>query len=74
MDEVAPIVVDDGFQPALPPSAQTVPLPATCAAFARIAAREARTSPVRRGVIEQLSSVIGYSLFDMSYEGDYMED
>ncbi|KAK3375737.1 hypothetical protein B0T24DRAFT_616958 [Lasiosphaeria ovina] len=73
-DEVVPILVDDGLQPALPPSAWTVPLPAACAAFARIAAREKRTSPVRNGVIEQLSSVIGYSLFDMSYEGDYMED
>ncbi|KAK0718170.1 hypothetical protein B0T26DRAFT_741222 [Lasiosphaeria miniovina] len=63
----------DGLHPSLPPSARTVPLPAACAAFARIAAREKRASPVRSGVIQQLSSVVAYSLFDMSYEGDYME-
>lgn len=72
-DEVVPILVDDGLQPTLPPSARTVPLPAACAAFARIAAREKRTSRVRCGILEQLSSVVGESLFDMSYEGDYME-
>ncbi|KAK0713198.1 hypothetical protein B0T26DRAFT_716747 [Lasiosphaeria miniovina] len=73
LDEAIPIQVDDGLQPALPPSTRTVPLPAACAAFARIAAREKRTSRVHRGILEQLSSVIGESLFDMSYEGDYME-
>lgn len=72
-DEVVPILVDDGLHPKLPPSARTVPLPAACAAFARIAAREKRTSRLRGAIIEQLSSVIGESLFDMSYEGDYME-
>ncbi|KAI5866476.1 hypothetical protein GGS23DRAFT_273211 [Durotheca rogersii] len=72
-DELVPITVDDGLWPTLPSSVWTVPLPAACAAFARIAAREKHTSPIHDAVTEQLSSVIGYSLFDMSYEGDYME-
>ncbi|KAK3339625.1 hypothetical protein B0T25DRAFT_594432 [Lasiosphaeria hispida] len=72
-DEVVPILIEDGLPPSLPPSARTVPLPAACATFARIAAREKRASPVRSCVIQQLSSVVAYSLFDMSYEGDYME-
>ncbi|KAK3358113.1 hypothetical protein B0T25DRAFT_477295 [Lasiosphaeria hispida] len=72
-DEVVPILVEDGLHPPLPPSARTVPLPAACAAFARIAAREKRASRIRSAILKQLSSVIGESLFDMSYEGDYME-
>ncbi|KAK1763295.1 hypothetical protein QBC33DRAFT_246239 [Phialemonium atrogriseum] len=72
-DELVPISAQDASQPTLPSFVQTMPLPVACAALVRIAAREKRGSPLREGVIERLSSIIGYSLFDMSYEGDYME-
>ncbi|KAK4234916.1 hypothetical protein C8A03DRAFT_37255 [Achaetomium macrosporum] len=72
-EELVPITVEDVLEPRLPRSIQKVPLPAACAAFARIAALEKRTSPVRCGIIEHLFSVVGYSLFDMSYEGHYMQ-
>jgi hypothetical protein len=72
-DELVPISVKDSSQPTLPSSVWTVPLPTACAAFVRIAAREKRGSLLRTKIIERLASVIGYGLFDMSYEGDYME-
>lgn len=72
-DELVPISAQDASQPTLPSSVQTMPLPIACTALVRIAAREKRGSPLHEGVIERLSSIIGYSLFDMSYEGDYME-
>jgi hypothetical protein len=73
LDEVVPIQVDDGLQPAPPPSTRTVPLPAADATFTRIASHENRRSRVRRGILEQLSSVIREILFDTSYKEDYME-
>ncbi|KAK0727587.1 hypothetical protein B0T26DRAFT_672232 [Lasiosphaeria miniovina] len=72
-DELVPIMVDNGLQPTLPNTVRTVPLPVACAAFVRMAAREKRASRLRTRIFEQLSSVITHSLFDMSYEGDYME-
>ena len=72
-DELVPIPVKDSSQPTLPRNTLTVPLPATCAAFVRMAARETRGSWVREALFEGLAGVILYSLFDMSYEGDYME-
>ena len=59
--------------PSLPCTIWTVPLPAACAAFVRIAARETLASRLRRQIIGELANVIAYSLFDMSYEGEYME-
>lgn len=66
---------EDGFHnyPPLPSFIQTVPLSVACAALVRIAIREDRSSRLRTNVIETLSSVISNGLFDMSYEGEYME-
>jgi hypothetical protein len=38
-----------------------------------MAAREARGSDLRHKLISDLSNVLTYGLFDMSYDGDYME-
>jgi hypothetical protein len=38
-----------------------------------MAAREHRGSFLRQKLISDLSNVLAYGLFDMSYEGDYME-
>jgi hypothetical protein len=38
-----------------------------------MAARERRGSLLRRSLLGDLCHVLTYSLFDMSYEGDYME-
>jgi hypothetical protein len=73
LDEVVPILEDDGLSPPLPPSTFTVPLPAACAALARIAARQGCSPNLRMIVLEQLSRIVAYSLFDMSHEGDYMD-
>lgn len=72
-DELVPIPVEDGSRSALPRNTLTVPLPAACAAFVRMAARETRGSWLREALFEGLAGVILYSLFDMSYEGHYME-
>lgn len=74
-DDLVPIA-DQGNHPTIPKllsSVQTVPLPATCAALIRIISREKRGNLARIDLIEGLSSIIGYSLFDMSQEGNYME-
>jgi len=73
LDDVVPILEDDGLSPPLPPSTLTVPLPAACAALARIAARQGCSQNLRMIVLEQLSGIVTYSLFDMSYEGNYMD-
>ncbi|KAK2058803.1 hypothetical protein LY76DRAFT_513402 [Colletotrichum caudatum] len=57
----------------LPCTIWTVPLPAFCAAYLRIIIRESKGSRVRVMAIADLASVIGYSMFDMSYQGDYLE-
>ncbi len=74
-DELVPIPADNSplVTPLPAGSAWTIPLPAACAAFVRLISREERGSLRRLDIIEGLSSVIGESLFDMSYEGDYME-
>ncbi|KAF5642518.1 uncharacterized protein FTJAE_3675 [Fusarium tjaetaba] len=56
----------------LPCSLWTVHVPAFCAAYLRIIMRENAGSTVRSIAKADLASVIGYSMFDMSYEGDYM--
>jgi len=38
-----------------------------------MAAREHRGSFLRQKLISDLSNVLAYGLFDMTYEGDYME-
>ena len=38
-----------------------------------MAARERRGSFLRQKLISDLSNILAYGLFDMSYEGDYME-
>jgi hypothetical protein len=56
----------------LPCPLLTVPVPAFCAAYLRIIMRENAGSTVRSIAKADLASVIGYSMFDMSYEGDYI--
>ncbi|CCT75793.1 uncharacterized protein FFB20_00885 [Fusarium fujikuroi] len=58
--------------PILPCQLWTVPIPAFCAAYLRIIMQEHAGSTVRLMANADLASVIGYSMFDMSYEGDYM--
>lgn len=81
MDEVVPILEADQLRPALPPSTLTVPLPAAWAALARIAARTQGPTASRTHdssmslqfqLVDHISGIVTYSLFDMSYEGDYM--
>ncbi|PNP84046.1 hypothetical protein FNYG_02734 [Fusarium nygamai] len=56
----------------LPCPLWTVPIPAFCAAYLRIIMQEEAGSTVRLMANADLASVIGYSMFDMSYEGNYM--
>lgn len=74
-EEVVPISGTDVVQQitSRPSTVHTVPLPAACAALVRIVARERRGSLHRTDIIEGLCSVITYGLFDMSYDGDYMD-
>ncbi|KAG5812433.1 hypothetical protein H9Q74_010738 [Fusarium xylarioides] len=58
--------------PQLPCPLWTVPIPAFCAAYLRIIMQDHVGSTVRLMANADLASVIGYSMFDMSYEGDYM--
>lgn len=58
--------------PTLPCPFWTVRIPAFCAAYLRIIMQEHTGSTVRLMANADLASVIGYSMFDMSYEGDYM--
>lgn len=71
-DGLSPIPMTRDAPPS-PGNVLTVSRAATCAAFVRMAAREHRGSHVRRKLISDLSKVLTYSLFDMTYEGDYME-
>ena len=71
-DELVLIPVPNN-QPPPPYTVWTVPLPAVCAAFVRMVARERQGSQLRFRLIADLCNVLTYSLFDMSYEGDYME-
>lgn len=51
----------------------TVPLPSVCAAYLRILVGEARSSRAHHIATADLAAVIGYSMFDMSYEGDLLD-
>jgi hypothetical protein len=44
-----------------------------CATFVRMATRERRVSHLRHKLVSDLSKVLTYGFFDMSYEDDYME-
>ncbi|KAF5693588.1 hypothetical protein FDENT_1820 [Fusarium denticulatum] len=56
----------------LPCPLWTVPIPALCAAYLSILMRAETETMVRAMANADLSGVIAYSMFDMSYEGDYM--
>ncbi|RBR00456.1 hypothetical protein FVER53590_30326 [Fusarium verticillioides] len=58
--------------PTLPCPLWTVPVPAFCAAYLRILMQGDVGSTIRFMAKADLASVLGYSMFDMSYEGDYM--
>ncbi len=51
----------------------TVPLPAACAALIRVAIKQRHLLHLRSGYICHLAGLIGYNLFDMSYDGDYSD-
>ncbi|PNP58550.1 hypothetical protein THARTR1_01566 [Trichoderma harzianum] len=74
-EEIVSPSAKDGSQknPPIPSFIQTVPLSVACAALVRIAIRQNRSSRLRTNVIENLSSFIPNGLFDMSYDGEYME-
>ncbi|KAF5635917.1 hypothetical protein F52700_5230 [Fusarium sp. NRRL 52700] len=57
---------------ALPCPLWTVPMPAVCAAYLRILMQADIGIMVRAMANADLSGIIAYSMFDMSYEGDYM--
>lgn len=71
-DDLYPIPIT-GDGPSSPGNVLTVSRPATCAALVRMAAREPRGSSLREKLITDLCFILTYSLFDMRYEGDYME-
>ncbi|KAF5602204.1 uncharacterized protein FSUBG_7879 [Fusarium subglutinans] len=56
----------------LPCPLWTVPMPAICAAYLRILMRPDIQTMVRAMANADLSGIVAYSMFDMSYEGDYM--
>ncbi|KAF5586360.1 hypothetical protein FPCIR_7970 [Fusarium pseudocircinatum] len=56
----------------LPCPLWTVPTPALCAAYLRILTQEETGTMVRAMGNADLSGIVAYSMFDMSYEGDYM--
>ncbi|KAF5558907.1 hypothetical protein FPHYL_7248 [Fusarium phyllophilum] len=56
----------------LPCPLWTVPMPALCAAYLRILTQEETGIMVRAMGNADLSGIVAYSMFDMSYEGDYM--
>ncbi|KAF4445764.1 hypothetical protein F53441_10513 [Fusarium austroafricanum] len=58
--------------PLLPCSIWTVPVSTFCAAYLRIIMQEEAGSMARVTAIADLSGVLVYSMFDMSYEGSYM--
>ncbi|KAM0367123.1 hypothetical protein HYE67_005604 [Fusarium culmorum] len=57
---------------ALPCSLWTVPMPSLCAAYLRIITAEKRGSMARVIAVSDLTAVVVHSMFDTSYEGDYM--
>ena len=71
-DDLYPIPIT-GDGPSSPGNVLTVSRAATCATLVRMAAREPRGNSLRRKLITDLSIILTYGLFDMSYEGDYME-
>jgi hypothetical protein len=72
-DELYPIPQSRGTPPSPCNNVLTVSRATVCATFVRMAAREHRGSFLRQKLISDLSNVLAYGLFDMSYEGDYME-
>ena len=73
LDELYPIPQTCGTPPSPCNNILTVSRANTCAAFVRMAVREHRGSHLRHKLISDLSKVLTYGFFDMSYEGDYME-
>ncbi|KAF5242910.1 hypothetical protein FAUST_3077 [Fusarium austroamericanum] len=57
---------------ALPCSLWTVPMPSLCAAYLRIITAAERGSIARAITVSDLTAVVVHSMFDSSYEGDYM--
>lgn len=69
--DLAPLTHSDT---GLPCTVWTVPFPAACASFLRIATHERdNNSVIRMLYLGHVANVVAYQLFDMSYEGAYME-
>ncbi|KAK2034104.1 hypothetical protein LX32DRAFT_579614 [Colletotrichum zoysiae] len=69
-DELSTITTDIS----LPCTIWTVPMPAFCAASLRIIMQEECGSRVRGMAVADLANVIAYRMFDMSYEGSYLQN
>ncbi|KAH0428506.1 hypothetical protein CcaCcLH18_08968 [Colletotrichum camelliae] len=57
----------------IPCTIWTVPLSSCCAAYLRIIMQESKNSRVRDIASADLSGIIAYGMFDMTYEGSYMK-
>lgn len=57
----------------LPGFVYTVPIATTIATMIRIVSRTPEHGPIREGICVDWAGVVAYCLFDMSYEGDYMD-
>ncbi|KAL2760906.1 hypothetical protein ACRALDRAFT_1053534 [Sodiomyces alcalophilus JCM 7366] len=68
-DELQIVPAEDG---GLECTVWTAPLPSVCAAYLRIIVGETKSSRARHIAMADLAGVIGYSMFDMSYEGAYL--
>lgn len=76
VEDTEPLPADDlPFQIKLsrPLRIRTVPLHITCAAFVRILSAEPKDWPGRWRILSDLTAIIGYNFFDMTYEGHYAE-
>jgi hypothetical protein len=71
-DEIEPASTSGHYLSPIPCPIMTVPLPAFYTTSLRIITKERIGSRVRMIAITDLSSVIAYSMFDISYEGDYL--
>lgn len=65
--------MDLGYADAMPVSVFTTQPAPLAASFVRLISRVHFSDPMNRHVKHDLRQLVTYLLFDMSYEGDYME-
>ncbi|MCJ1263116.1 hypothetical protein MMC22_002986 [Lobaria immixta] len=71
-DELSKVPLDLGYDDAMPVSVFTTRPAPLAACFVRLISRVHFTDPMSRHLKYDLSRLLAYNLFDMSYEGDYM--